>query len=297
MFVTNTGRRTTFVHGTLLGRLLIIVSLVGIGLAPAASALAGPSWTPGPDAVEDAASDFQGFIDAPLAGATLATNQAFHLTGWVVDNTAQGWAGIDEVHAYVGLAGQGTFLGNASVGLNRPDVASALGNGFWAMSGFDLTVGPGALPAGPATLSVYAHSPSKGWWLQQVQVQGSGAAAGAVSGSTINLTVLAPSVNEVVPVSSEYVIRGTAFDTSTTANTGVGVDRVDVYLDGLRGVAGSQFLGEAYPDASTDWSVPFSPTHYDHVQHHVLFVYARSAVSGLERLVTVEFFITNHTLS
>src|ERR671939_2204563 len=54
-----------------------------------------------------------------------------------------------------------------------------------------------------------------------------------------------------------------ASHTRTTAQRGVGVDRVQVYLDGERGVAGSQLIGEAYPDAQTLWRSSRSRVEYE----------------------------------
>jgi hypothetical protein len=191
---------------------------------------------------------------------------------------------------YAGKAGEGgRFLAQGSVGLSRPDVGAATGNAYWTASGFDAIVPAGTLPAGPASLTVYAHSPSKGWWYQPIDVQIAPTAPG------LNLMLLVPGHNEIVPPTTEWTIRGTAYDTRTTAEQRVGVDRVQVYLDGERGIAGSQFLGEAYPSAQTLWAVTFSPTRYDSVPHHVVYVYARSAVTGQEQLLTREFTISNRT--
>jgi hypothetical protein len=263
-----------------------------LGLALHSTALADGSWTPGPDAVDTGTPFIQGYIDSPAPGMNVPPGSALHVSGWIVDQTAQGWAGFDQLNVYQGKAGEGgTLLAQGTVGESRPDVAAATGNPSWVNSGFDATVPASAVPSGPATLGVYAHSPAKGWWYQQVPINGSGAAAEAPSGLVIN--VIAPGPNESIVNTGDYVIRGAAYDTRTSANTGVGVDRVQVYLDGLRGVAGSHSLGEAYPDAQTLWSVTFHPTQFDKVVHHWMYVYARSAVTGEEQILAREFNIVH----
>src|SRR5689334_12148536 len=130
----------------LIGLLLAILLL---GSTASAVAAAG-DWQPGPDAMLD--DTYTGFIDQPASSATIATNGSLTIAGWVVDQAAEGWAGIDAVHVYDGLAGQGgTFLGQASSAQSRPDVAQALGNPFWANSGFTLALGAGRLAPGPHT--------------------------------------------------------------------------------------------------------------------------------------------------
>src|SRR5712692_2894824 len=106
--------------------------------APLTQAAPG-QWQPGPEAVLD--NTYIGVVDLPIDGSTTASNQPIGVSGWVVDQTADGWAGIDAVHVYDGLAGAGgTFLGQASVAQSRPDVGEALGNPAWSNSGFGLTL-------------------------------------------------------------------------------------------------------------------------------------------------------------
>src|SRR5919206_4222958 len=185
-------------------RVLLLVIVAFILQAP--SALAA-TWQPAADAVGD--MTYAGFVDQPALGAQLASDQPLVVSGWFVDQTAQGWAGIDDVQVYDGLSGVGgTFLGRASVGLPRPDVAQALGNGFWLRSGFAAVLGP--LSAGAHTLVVYAHTPAKGWWYTQVPVTvaAAAAAAAATAAPPIN-TIVAPTASEKVSRKLDtYTIRG-----------------------------------------------------------------------------------------
>lgn len=104
--------------------ILSLLAVLSLGSAPNVLA-ATAEWQPGPDAILD--NTYAGSIDLPAAGATVSATQAVTVAGWVVDRAADGWAGIDTVHVYDGLAGQGgSFLGQAVVALPRADVAQVL---------------------------------------------------------------------------------------------------------------------------------------------------------------------------
>jgi len=108
-------------------------------------------------------------IDSPPAGASLAAGNLF-VAGWFVDTTAQGWAGVDDVEVFVGSMETGRPLGHAQFQQSRPDVAAALKNPYWATAGWSANVSTLGLPPGANTLSVYVHTPNKGWWLRQVPI-------------------------------------------------------------------------------------------------------------------------------
>jgi hypothetical protein len=295
---------------------LSVAALVGAVSVPAAvSADAFSTWTPGPGAAGD--NTYAGFIDVPPANSQVATGN-FQVAGWFVDTTAQGWAGADDVQVFQGtMDGDGKMLARALFAQSRPDVAAALGNPFWAASGFTATIPAGALPTGGQTLSVYAHTPAKGWWYKQVQVNVSATAAGSgapapagspaptVQGAALPIVAVEkPKDGEVVKTSSDYTIIGYALDQNASPNQGVagsGIDRVQVYLGAERENNGT-FLGEAdlgfsdsIPEglygsqfASSGWRLTFKPTKF-HVNTYLMFAYARSAVSGKED-VAVRYF-------
>lgn len=266
-----------------LSTLLMAVCALGLVSPVAAQTVAGGNgWTPGPGATGD--NTYLGFIDQPAAGATIAAGATFHVSGWVVDTTAQGWSGIDGVQVLDGT----TVLATATVGISRPDVAAVTGNPFFANSGFDATVSSGSLAAGPVNLTVAAHTPAKGTWLQQVSVNiaGSGEVITNQNGGLV-LRIIFPTSSDEIVANDNGIIRGVAYDTRTRAELGVGVDVVEVYLDGPAGTAGSQNLGRATQDGNT-WSLAWEPTQYDHVKHHVLWVYAHSSVTGESLLVNQE---------
>ncbi len=144
---------------------LIVLAVLALSLAPPAPQF---SWGPydeitpprigGPGGrawaapVADASSTLIA-IDAPRGGNT-STQLA--VRGWAADPSARGGTGVDRVEVY--LDGErdagGTRLGQATYGLQRPDVAAHLGSQQFLLSGFALqtTVAPG-----PHTVYVYAH--------------------------------------------------------------------------------------------------------------------------------------------
>jgi len=267
-----------------LATVLLVVSLA----APAAAQPipGGGGWTAGQGAAGD--NTYEGFVDQPLDGAMLPAGAAFHVSGWVVDTAAEGWAGIDDLQVWSGAA----MVAHGSVALSRPDVATSTGNPYWAASGFDALVPATALPGGPAVLTVAAHTPGKGTWTKTVHVTVAGAAGPltAVATTGLILKVITPANGDDVVDKHDSVLNGVGYDTRTRAELGTGVDRVQAYIDGPRGVPGSVFLGEANWSGVT-WSLIWNPAAYDRVRHHILYVYGRSNVTGEERLVTLEINI------
>ena len=195
---------------------------------------------------------------------------------------------------------------------SRPDVGAALGNPFWAASGYSAVVPPASLSPGGQTLSVYAHTPGKGWWYEQAQVNVSSSAVASAPvaaaagprpcarrpGAALPIVAFEkPKDGEIVPTKNDYEIIGYALDKSAAPNQGVagsGIDRVQVYIGNDRDNNGI-FLGEAelgFSDstpvaqyggqfASSGWRLTFKPTQF-HANTYLLFAYARSAVSGKE---------------
>src|SRR5579864_5922273 len=154
------------------------VALLGSMAAPAAAQQAGSGWQPGPGGVLD--NTYSGFIDQPTAGGTVPGSGSFAVTGWFVDQTAQGWAGADQGQVWLGtMDGGGKMLAQLNIAQSRPDVASALGNPYYVASGFSGVVQGSAVPGGPQTLNVYMHTGGKGWWFKSVNVNGGGTGAAA----------------------------------------------------------------------------------------------------------------------
>jgi hypothetical protein len=295
---------------------LSVAALLGALSAPSSVAAdAFSTWTPGPGAAGE--NTYAGFIDVPPANAMVPSG-GFQVAGWFVDQTAQGWAGADDVQLFQGTMDDGgKMLARASFAQTRPDVAAALGNPYWAASGFNASVPASSLSAGSQTLSVYAHTPAKGWWYKQVQVNvsstataGTAPAAGAapvplVQGAALPIVAIEkPKDGEQVLTKNDYEIIGYALDRNARPNQGVagsGIDRVQVYI-GAERENGGRFVGEAdlgfsdsIPEglygsqfASSGWRLTFKPTQF-HVNTYLMYAYARSAVSGKED-VAVRFF-------
>jgi len=254
-------------------------------------------WQPGPTATgPDCVCD--GFIDAPTANVVPAIDKPLVVAGWVADRTAQGWAGFDAVHVYSGKAGEGgTFLTSGTIGKPRPDVAATLGNPNALASGFELSVPANMLTPGQMTLSVYVHSPSRGWWYKQVVL--------TLLTPRLALPVLQvsfPPSGEKLKTSTIYSLEGFALDPG--ALDGTGVDVVEIYIDGARGEPQTQFIGRAEVGdandaarvqfgarfADTGWAQRFDPSKYK-IGNRTLYVYARSDVTANEALVTVDINI------
>ncbi len=296
-----------------LGRLAAALMAVGAlfgGLATASAQTASSGWQPGPGAVLD--NTYDGYVDQPAAGATVAAGAPITISGWFVDRTAQGWAGVDDVHVYEGFPRQGgTFVTHGTFARSRPDVAQALGNPYWIASGFLATIPANTLALGPHTLGVYVHTPDKGWWYKQVTVTIAqvapttptpSATTSAGAAGPINV-ILQPDGKERISIKSDsYTAKGYALDPLAGVSQGTGIDRVQVYLDEQRGTDGSTYIGDAEFGGSTPtiagqygdrfmesgWHIDFKPSDFKAGNHH-LYVYARSSLTGKETLAYAGF--------
>jgi hypothetical protein len=284
--------------------------LVAILLASATvTAHAAGTWAPGPDAAGDAT--LMGFIDAPASGALLTPNANIEVRGWIVDTTATGWSGIDGVDVYLGPRDQGgTLLARANVAIRRDDVAAALGNAYWTNSGFSAVFAQNGLSIGPNTLTVYAHTPNKGWWLQQLEVRIPVPPDRRYADDPLLIVrdaVPSLDVNQSTPT---LTLRGYAIDRNMPANVqvgvgGSGVNSVQVYLDGPRNAGngggiplGSATLGEKNREATgfgdrflmSGWEFAAHPGDFS-VDRHEFFIYASSAFWPSETLVILPFTV------
>jgi hypothetical protein len=273
----------------LLGKIVRLVAPLAVIGAQLVVAVPGASaqsagWQPGPGAVD--VNTYNGFIDVPSGGSTVPGSGSFSVAGWFADTTAAGWAGADDVQVWQGtMDGGGRMLARASFAQQRPDVAAATGNPFWAASGFGADV-PG-LPGGSVTLNVYAHTPGKGWWFKSVTVNGGGGggtAATPSAGGPAEITIFNPENNQEVSTKSDYTINGRVSEASN-------VDYVDVWINGERDSRYASQLGLVTPNSDGSWSVTFKPTRFPSM-HSNLFVYAHMR-NGQEVLLTREFTIVD----
>jgi hypothetical protein len=234
----------------------------------------------------DAAGDdtYEGFIDQPVDGSSLTQGALFDVSGWIVDTFADGWSGIDGVEVLLG----GTLLAQGAVGLERSDVAAATSNPYWGSAGFSVSVPTDGIAPGQQVLTVQAHTPGKGSWFKTVPVTVTGGVVTNPNATEVVLNVISPTSGDRVLANKSGIIHGVAYDTRTRPELGVGVGLVQAFLDGPRGTAGSQHLGDAVPASDTTWSIAWEPTRFDSVKHHILFIYAHSNVTGEDLLVNQE---------
>jgi hypothetical protein len=167
-------------------------------------------------------------------------------------------------------------------------------------------------------LSVYVHTPGKGWWYKQVSVNVSATAPTAApvsaapaptvsAGGPPILAVEQPTSGSNISTKNPFEIVGYALDTAAAPNQGSqgsGIDSVTVYID-AEPQNGGTFVGNAdlaFSDltaqskygpqfANSGWRLTFKPTNF-HSGGHQLFIYAHSVVTGQTALVTQNFNIT-----
>jgi hypothetical protein len=261
------------------GALILIVLLVATtGVMPAQAQQELASWQPGPDA--SGTNTYLAFIEQPPSGG-VASGAPFVISGWLIDKTAQGWAGFDQVQVFSGPMGSGgTMLATALVGLDRPDVAAATGNPDWSESGFSAEISASALQPGVDPLLIYGHTPAKGWWYTTFDAFVSAASNASLAPPSVSIAVPGPEAS--IPVTSRsYTIKGSAADPGVTSpSLGSGIDQVLVYLGGRREDPRSILLGNA-SISGDQWSLTFSPDLYPWGST-TLYVYAHARFSGEE---------------
>ncbi len=234
--------------------LALALSLVGNAL-PTAAAVLGEGWLPGPAASGD--NTYSGVIDAPRVDLQVASAGVVSLSGWFVDRTASGWAGADDVEIFLGTFGNGgTLLTHASFAERRPDVSATFGRGDWEMSGWTAAVPSAALLPGRNVLSVYAHSPSKGWWYKQVQINVGAAATSRRSPSLQGFDISFPQCGGAEPAAPSFAIVGVNGGRAFTGNECLARE----YIWALGAVSQVQprvgfymNTGNPGPEASTNW--------------------------------------------
>ena len=212
------------------------------------------SWQAGPDA--KGSNTFIGRIETPTRGQHVSEAANLLVSGWAADTTAQGWAGISGVDVYNAPKDKGgTKVASGMVGLNRPDVADALG-GF-GTAGFTAVIPASTMAsiAGVGPLYVYINTPNKGSWYKTVIIN---ATVGATLAFPTDPVVgfLRPIDGEIISqkqVTQKYSLYGFALDrngitdpnnqTLGPSNTGIG--SVQIYVDGMRGDPNALSLGPA----------------------------------------------------
>jgi hypothetical protein len=172
-------------------------------------------------------------IDTPANGAVLSGATA--ITGWAIDNTTSVGTTIANVQVTV----DGTVLGNATYGINRPDVCAAYpGRPGCPNVGFSYLLDPGVYAPGTHTITVSATdsdaSPDTG--TASITFTRSSAASPPVVSIDSPLTGSA--------VSGVINVAGWAIDNTTAI--GSAISSVQVLVDGA--VVGTATYGTSRPD-------------------------------------------------
>jgi TolB protein len=98
---------------------------------------------------------------------TEADKSNVKVSGWSVDPDSHDTTGIDRIEIYLnGPRGFGKSLGEVNYGIERPDVANALGNANYTNSGYSLNFDASKLEAGSEnTIYIYSFSNSGNYYL------------------------------------------------------------------------------------------------------------------------------------
>lgn len=214
------------------GQFVASSSTTGPG-GPAPSPTPTPSPTPSPTPNNPQPNPKMN-VDYPSVNGAVAGN-LFLVSGWAIDQGASSGAGVDviDVWAYPAGSPNAIYVGSATYGIARPDVAAFVGAGF-TNCGYTLL---GSLPApGAYDLYVFAHSTVSGTFnnvkIVRVNVQA------AVSNPKMWLDT--PAANQTI--SQNVTVAGWAVDLG--AASGTGVDTVHVWAYPLSG-ASPVFVGVA----------------------------------------------------
>ena len=222
-------------------------------------------------------------LDIPLNSSTVSQN--FVIGGWAADLGATAGSGVDVVHVWAypnpGSGQAPFFVGGATLGVARPDVAAAFGQTRLANSGFMLST-----TLTPAVYDVVAFARS------------------TVSGTFNNarmarVTVIAPQSRPTMwvdlpradaTVRGRFRVAGWALDLG--ASTGTGVDAIHVWAYPNGGsapifIGASQGFMTRTDIATAFGSSRFAPSGFDFVSQtqltagtYDIAVYARSKVTG-----------------
>ena len=117
-------------------------------------------------------------LDGPKENEVIteANKSNVRISGWSVDTNYSGNTGIDRVEIYLnGPKDFGQFLGEADYGLERQDVANALGNANYVNSGYSLNFDASRLETGSEnTLYIYSFSNSGAYYLglRNIKIEG-----------------------------------------------------------------------------------------------------------------------------
>jgi hypothetical protein len=189
-------------------------------------------------------------VDLPANGDRVPSN-GFPIAGWAIDVASTIGPGVDAIHVWArpvsGAAG--VFVGEATYGTSRPDLAAAFGQAYFTNSGFALTA---TLPPGTYDLDIYARSTIAGAFnnaqTRRVIVE--------APVSIPRMWVDTPTANQ--DLSQNVRVSGWALDLASA--TGSGVNAVHVYAyptDGAPPIlVGVAEMGRSRPDVGAAFGSP-----------------------------------------
>jgi hypothetical protein len=166
-------------------------------------------------------------LESPAAGGV---GQGFEVRGWAVDGAATSGTGIDLVHVWAFPAsGSPVFIGEATYGIARPDVAAAHGAQFGA-SGFSIRAST-VLPAGAWIVRAYGHSTVTGAFSATAEVG-------------VTISPPAPPFGAIDTPANNATVAGEVAVTGWALDDG-GVAAVDIYRSPVGAEAGLIYVGRA----------------------------------------------------
>ncbi len=175
-------------------------------------------------------------LDSPRPGIA---GQPLNVQGWAIDGGSVSGTGVQTVHVYaIPHGGAAMFLGAATYGIGRDDVAAVYGTRF-SGSGFQLTAP--MLPAGNYTIVAYALRTASG-------VFDSATAVEITAGGTVAPFGVVDTPANDVTVAGEVAVTGWALDDAAVARVEIMRSPVAGEGSGLVFVGDAAFVRGARPD-------------------------------------------------
>jgi len=174
-------------------------------------------------------------IDLPAPSATVSGTVT--VAGWAIDNASTVGTAISRVQVLV----DGTAVGYATYGVNRPDVCAAFpGRPGCPNVGYSYSLNTAALTAGSHTIAVTATDSASPTDTASASVTVTVAAGTAAVIPTVHIDMPAPGAT----VSGTVTVAGWAIDNTSAVGTAIGV--VQVLVDGT--AVGTATYGVNRPD-------------------------------------------------
>ena len=211
----------------------------------------------------ETAENIRLYVDDPKQNA--AVTGEIRISGWAADLNPPDSPNISKIEIYLdGPKGFGKAFGEAEYGLERPDVAKALGNENYTRSGYSLTYDTSSLEPGfMHSFYVYAHSSAGQYQLvkRDVAVEGEKKESNAtvsveanfdigqieIKGWAVSKSKLKSDI--LIPLDTEYAVKKIVFVSNKTGNE----DIFSMNLDGSELSQLTDYSGnDMYPSVSPD---------------------------------------------